>query len=219
MRQRQLFCGDATTGAFQFRLPAWPTDEYPLICEEFMSKVWLITGSASGMGRSAVQTALERGDRVTATARELDRLSDLADEFPDSLKLFRLDVTDEAAARQAVNLTTKTFGRLDVLLNSAGYAHVSPFEQTSSEDFRAEIEANFYGVVNLTRSALPVMRLQRSGHIINISSSSARFGSPGATAYGAAKWAVSGFTASLSKEVRSFGVKAIAIEPGSMRTN
>lgn len=109
--------------------------------------------------------------------------------------------------------------RLDVLLNNAGYAHVSPFEQTSEADFKAEIDTNFYGVVNLTRAALPIMRRQRSGHIINISSSSARFGSPGATAYGAAKWAVSGFTSSLAKEIRPFGLKAIAVEPGSIRTN
>src|SRR5262249_17880958 len=113
----------------------------------------------------------------------------------------------------------RTFGRLDVLLNNAGYAHLAPFEQTLEADFRAEINTNFYGVVNLTRAALPTMRKQRSGHIINISSSSARFGSPGATAYGAAKWAISGFTASLAKEVSPFGVKAIAIEPGSIRTN
>ncbi|MGO4839330.1 SDR family oxidoreductase, partial [Rhizobiaceae sp. 2RAB30] len=167
--------------------------------EECMSKVWLITGSASGIGRSAARSVLERGDRLVATARDLNRLSELPERFPEKVILLQLDVTDEAAAQQAVDVAVRTFGRLDVLLNNAGFAHVSPFEQTSPDDFRAEIETNFYGVVNLTRAALPIMRLQKSGHIINVSSSSARFGSPGATAYGAAKWAVSGFTASLAK--------------------
>jgi NAD(P)-dependent dehydrogenase (short-subunit alcohol dehydrogenase family) len=139
--------------------------------------------------------------------------------YPEKVALVELDVTDMKAAQRAVDTTVRTFGRLDVLLNNAGYAHLAPFEQTSEADFKAEINTNFYGVVNLTRAALPVMRRQRSGHIINISSSSARFGSPGSTAYGAAKWAVSGFTASLAKEVLPFGVKAIAIEPGSIRTN
>lgn len=184
-----------------------------------MSKIWLITGSASGIGRSAAQLVFERGDRLVATARDVRRLSELQERFPEKVTLLQLDVTDEVAAQQAVDVAMQTFGRLDVLLNNAGYAHVSPFEQTSADDFRAEIETNFYGVVNLTRAALPIMRLQKSGHIINVSSSSARFGSPGATAYGAAKWAVSGFTASLAREVRPFGVKTIAIEPGSIRTN
>jgi NAD(P)-dependent dehydrogenase (short-subunit alcohol dehydrogenase family) len=184
-----------------------------------MSKIWLITGSASGIGRRTAKLVLERGDRLIATARDVNRLSELQEGFSKKVILLELDVTDGAAAQHAADVALRTFGRLDVLLNNAGYAHVSPFEQTSADDFRAEIETNFYGVVNLTRAALPVMRLQKSGHIINMSSSSARFGSPGATAYGAAKWAVSGFTASLAKEVRPFGVKAIAIEPGSIRTN
>jgi len=162
---------------------------------------------------------LSRGDNLVATARNVGRLSDLKRNHSGMVALVELDVTDAMAAQHAVETALRTFGRLDVLLNNAGYAHVSPFEQTSDADFRAEIEANFFGVVNLTRAALPIMREQRSGHIINISSSSARFGSPGATAYGAAKWAVSGFTASLAKEVSAFGVKAVAVEPGSIRTN
>lgn len=184
-----------------------------------MPKIWLITGSASGIGRSTAELVLQRGDKLVATARDIDRLSNLQEQFPENIILFELDVTDEKAAQQAVDVTVQNFGRLDILLNNAGYAHVSPFEQTSTDDFRAQIDANFYGVVNLTRAALPIMRRQRSGHIINISSSSARFGSAGVTAYSAAKWAVSGFTTSLAKEVSPFGVKAIAIEPGSIRTN
>ncbi|TCU30761.1 NADP-dependent 3-hydroxy acid dehydrogenase YdfG [Rhizobium azibense] len=184
-----------------------------------MPKTWLITGSASGIGRSTGELVLARGDNLVATARNVNRLLDLARRYGKQVALIELDVTDMSASRGAVATAMERFGHLDVLLNNAGYAHLSPFEQVSEDDFKAEIDTNFYGVVNLTRAALPVMRQQKSGHIINISSSSARFGSPGSTAYGAAKWAVSGFTASLAKEVKPFGVKAIAVEPGSIRTN
>jgi len=184
-----------------------------------MSKTWLITGSASGIGQSTAELVLARGENLVATARNVDRLLNLARRYSQQVELIELDVTDAPAARRVVDTAMERFGRLDVLLNNAGYAHLSPFEQVSEDDFKAEIDTNFYGVVNLTRAALPVMRRQKSGHIINISSSSARFGSPGSTAYTAAKWAVSGFTASLAKEVKPFGVKAIAIEPGSIRTN
>ncbi|NMN68254.1 SDR family oxidoreductase [Rhizobium sp. 57MFTsu3.2] len=184
-----------------------------------MSKTWLITGSASGIGLSTAELVLARGENLVATARNVDRLLNLARRYSQQVELIELDVTDAPAARRVVDTAMERFGCLDVLLNNAGYAHLSPFEQVSEDDFKAEIDTNFYGVVNLTRAALPVMRRQKSGHIINISSSSARFGSPGSTAYTAAKWAVSGFTASLAKEVKPFGVKAIAIEPGSIRTN
>ncbi|WVT73901.1 SDR family oxidoreductase [Sinorhizobium chiapasense] len=184
-----------------------------------MPKTWLITGSASGIGRSTAELVLARGDNLVATARDVNRLLDFARRYDKQVVLIELDVTDMSASRGAVETATERFGRLDVLLNNAGYAHLSPFEQVSEDDFKAEIDTNFYGVVNLTRAALPVMRQQKSGHIINISSSSARFGSPGSAAYSAAKWAVSGFTASLAKEVKPFGVKAIAVEPGSIRTN
>jgi NAD(P)-dependent dehydrogenase (short-subunit alcohol dehydrogenase family) len=184
-----------------------------------MHKTWLITGSANGIGRKTAEVVLARGDNLVATPRNVDRLSDLAQRYGERILLVELDVTDANAAQSAVDASHAKFGRLDVLLNNAGYAHVAPFEQTSDAEFRAEIETNFFGIVKLARAALPLMRQQRAGHIINISSSSARFGSPGATAYGAAKWAVSGFTASLAKEVRPFGVEAIAVEPGSIRTN
>ncbi|OEO28501.1 short-chain dehydrogenase/reductase [Devosia insulae DS-56] len=184
-----------------------------------MSKVWLITGAANGIGRSTAELVLERGDRLVATARRVERLSEFETRYGDRVLLCELDVTDPGAAAAAVEAASRAFGRLDVLLNNAGFAHLAPFEQTSEADFRAEIDTNFHGVVNLIRAALPVMRQQRSGHIINISSSSGRFGGPGSSAYSAAKWAVSGFTESLAKEIRPFGVKAVSIEPGSIRTN
>jgi NAD(P)-dependent dehydrogenase (short-subunit alcohol dehydrogenase family) len=117
-----------------------------------------------------------------------------------------------------VDFAIETFGRLDVVVNNAGYGHVTPFEQTAEADFRLQIETNFYGVVNLTRAALPAMRRQRSGYIINISSLGGRLSTPGLSAYQAAKWAVGGFTEVLAKEAAAFGVKMVAVEPGGMRT-
>ena len=183
-----------------------------------MSKVWLITGAANGIGRATAELVLEKGDRLVATARRVDRLGDLVERYGSSVALAELDVTDSAAASRAVAKALERFGRLDVLINNAGYAHLAPFEQTPEVDFRNEVETNFFGVVNLTRAVLPVMRRQRAGHILNISSSSGRFGGPGSTAYSAAKWAVSGFTESLAMEVARSGVKGVSVDPGSFRT-
>ncbi len=184
-----------------------------------MSKTWLITGSARGLGRSIVEAALAAGNRVVATARDPGRLADLQQRYGDSLRTFALDVTDAKAAQAAVDFTVAAFGRLDVLVNNAGFAHIAPFEQADADDFRAQIDTNFYGVVNLVRAALPVMRAERSGHIINISSVGGRVATPGLSAYQAAKWAVGGFTEVLAVETASFGVKVIAVEPGGMRTD
>lgn len=184
-----------------------------------MSKVWLITGSAHGLGRSIAEAALVAGDRILATARDPSRLDDLRAQHGEAIQSFQLDVTDADAARDAVDFALTTFGRLDVLVNNAGFAQVAPFEQTESADFRAQIDTNFYGVVHLCQAALPVMRRQRFGHIINISSVGGRVGTPGLAAYQAAKWAVGGLTEVLAKETASFGVKLTAVEPGGMRTD
>ena len=184
-----------------------------------MTKTWLITGSANGLGRNITEAVLANGDRVVATARNPARLDDLAARYGEQIKIAALDVTDAAAAKAAVTLAVDSFGGLDVLVNNAGYGQPSPFEQTSEDEFKAQIDTNFYGVVNLTRAALPVMRAQRSGHIINISSIGGRVGTPGFSAYQAAKWAVGGFTEVLAKEAAPFGVKVVALEPGGMRTN
>ncbi|AZO76349.1 MULTISPECIES: SDR family NAD(P)-dependent oxidoreductase [unclassified Bosea (in: a-proteobacteria)] len=183
-----------------------------------MTKTWLISGAARGLGRSIAEAALAAGDNVVATAREPGRLADLEARYPDTLLSFALDVTDMAAANVAVTVTIDTFGRLDVLVNNAGYGHAVAFEQTSDDSFRAQIETNFYGVVNLTRAALPVLRAQLAGHIINISSVGGRTGTPGLSAYQSAKWAVGGFTEVIAKEVAPFGVKIVSVEPGGMRT-
>jgi NAD(P)-dependent dehydrogenase (short-subunit alcohol dehydrogenase family) len=184
-----------------------------------MSKVWLITGSAQGLGRSIAEAALGAGDRVVATARGKARLDDLLDQYGERVRTVELDVTDAAAAQAAVAAAVAAFGRLDVLVNNAGYGHAGPFEQMTLESFRAQIDTNFHGVVNLSYAAIPVMRKQRSGHIINVSSVGGRMGMPGMAAYQAAKWAVGGFTEAVAQELAPFGVKMVAIEPGGMKTN
>jgi NAD(P)-dependent dehydrogenase (short-subunit alcohol dehydrogenase family) len=184
-----------------------------------MSKVWLVTGSASGLGRNIAEAVLASGDRLVATARDPRRLQDLAEKYGALVRAVSLDVADEDAAKAAVQAAMDAFGRLDVVVNNAGYGDVAPFEQLSSERFKAVVDTNFYGVVNVTRAALPIMRKQRSGCILQISSVGGRLALPGSTPYHAAKWAVGGFTESLAQEVAPFGVKVCALEPGGMRTN
>jgi NAD(P)-dependent dehydrogenase (short-subunit alcohol dehydrogenase family) len=184
-----------------------------------MSKVWLVTGSASGLGRSIAEAVLASGDRLVATARDPRRLEDLVKKYGDQVRIAPLDVADEDAARAAVQVAVDAFGRLDVVVNNAGYGDVAPFEQLSSQRFKAVLDTNFYGVVYMTRAALPIMRKQKSGCILQISSVGGRLSLPGSTAYHAAKWAVGGFTESLAAEAAPFGVKVCALEPGGMRTN
>src|SRR5580693_7943856 len=184
-----------------------------------MSKVWLVTGSASGLGRNIAQAVLASGDRLVATARDPRRLEDLVQKYGDQIRTAPLDVADEDAALRAVQAAVDAFGRLDVVVNNAGYGDFAPFEQLSSERFKAVIDTNFYGVVNVTRAALPIMRKQKCGCILQISSVGGRLGIPGNSPYHAAKWAVGGLTESLAKEAAPFGVRVCALEPGGMRTN
>ena len=183
------------------------------------SKVWLVTGSASGLGRDIAEAVLADGDRLVATARDPRRLEDLTKRYGDKVRTAALDVADEAAASAAVQVAIEAFGRLDVVVNNAGYGDIAPFEQLSSPRFKALIDTNFYGVVNVTRAALPIMRKQKSGCIFQVSSVGGRLTRPGSTGYHAAKWAVGGFTESLAQEVAPFGVQVCALEPGGMRTN
>jgi len=184
-----------------------------------MSKVWLVTGSGNGLGRNITEAALAKGERVVATARNIDQLDDLVKQYGEQIRVATLDVTNEEAANAAVQLAVDAFGGLDVLVNNAGYGDIRPFEETSSEDFKRLMDTCFYGVVHLTRAALPVMRQQRSGHILQISSVGGRLATPGSAAYHAAKWAIGGFTEALAMETAHFGVKISALEPGGMRTN
>jgi NAD(P)-dependent dehydrogenase (short-subunit alcohol dehydrogenase family) len=184
-----------------------------------MSKVWLVTGSASGLGREIAEAVLASGDRLLATARDSRQLNDLVERYGEQVCTAPLDVADEAAAKAAVAKAIDIFGRLDVLVNNAGYGDTAPFEQVSSERFRALIETNFLGVVSMTRAAIPTMRQQKSGCILQISSVGGRLATPGSASYHAAKWAVGGFTEAVALEVASFGVRVCALEPGGMRTN
>ncbi|MFE9188288.1 oxidoreductase [Micromonospora sp. NPDC007208] len=184
-----------------------------------MPRVWLITGCSRGLGRALAEAVLADGDQLVATARNPAQLDDLVDRHGDQVRAVALDVTDPAAARAAVRTAVDTFGRLDILVNNAGYADVAAIEDMSDDDFRAQIEANFFGVVNLSRAALPVMREQGRGHIVQISSVGSRVASTGLGAYQAAKWAVSGFSAVLAKEVEAFGIRITSVEPGGLRTD
>jgi NAD(P)-dependent dehydrogenase (short-subunit alcohol dehydrogenase family) len=184
------------------------------------TKVWLITGSSRGLGAALARAALTRGDRVVATARHTDQLAALATDYGDRVGLFALDVTDAAAARQAVAFGVARFGRLDVVVNNAGYANSAAIEEMDPDDFRDQIEANLFGVVNVTAAALPVLHGQRSGVFVQFSSIGGRVGgTPGLGAYQAAKFAVEGFSEVLAAEVRPFGIKVIIVEPGAFRTD
>src|SRR6267154_3078328 len=184
-----------------------------------MAKVWLITGSGNGLGRDIAEAALAAGDSVVAGARRTEELTPLVVQYGERVKPVTLEVRDEAAAKTAVQLAVGTFGRLDVLVNNAGYGQFAPFEQMSAADFQAVVDTCFYGVVYTTRAAVPVMRKQKGGHIFQVSSVGGRLAVPGNTPYHAAKWAVGGFSDALAMEVAPFGVKICTLEPGGIRTN
>jgi NAD(P)-dependent dehydrogenase (short-subunit alcohol dehydrogenase family) len=184
-----------------------------------MAKVWLITGSGNGLGRDIAQAALATGDSVVAGARRLEELDALVEQYGERITPVKLDVREEEAAKAAVQTALDKYGRLDVLVNNAGYGYFAPFEQMTSEQFRDVVETCLFGVVYLTHAALPVMREQKSGHIFQVSSVGGRMGMPGNSPYHAAKWAVGGFSDSVAAEVAPFGVKVCTLEPGGIRTN
>jgi NAD(P)-dependent dehydrogenase (short-subunit alcohol dehydrogenase family) len=184
-----------------------------------MSKVWFVTGSSRGLGRALVEVALEAGDRVAATARNPERLRDLLDKYGDAVLVLRLDVTDCDAAARVVTQAEQTFGRIDVVVNNAGYGDLGSFEDTTIDSFRTQIDTDFYGVVNVSKAVVPLLREQGSGHIFQVSSLIVRLSGPGLTAYQAAKCAVAGFSLGLAKEIAPFGVKVTILEPGAMRTD
>jgi NAD(P)-dependent dehydrogenase (short-subunit alcohol dehydrogenase family) len=184
-----------------------------------MQQVWLITGSSRGLGRALAEAVLAAGHQLVATARDPAQLADLVARYGDHVRAVALDVTDARAAATAIVAAIDAFGRLDVLVNNAGYGNVGSIEDTSLADFRAQIETNLFGVINVTKAAIPVMREQGSGHIIQLSSIGGRLGAPGRGAYAAAKWGVEGFSEVLAKEVGPLGIKVTIIEPGGFRTD
>lgn len=185
-----------------------------------MARTWLITGASRGFGRRLTEAVLETGDHVIATARRPEQLDDLAARHGERMRAVALDVTDPAAAARAVQEATDAFGGLDVVVNNAGYANSAPIEEMAEDDFRAQIETNLFGVVNVTRAALPILRAQRSGVFVQFSSIGGRVGgTPGMGAYQTAKFAVEGFSEVLANEVAPFGVKVVIVEPGAFRTD
>lgn len=185
-----------------------------------MAKTWLITGASRGFGRALAEAVLEDGDQLVATARRPEQLDDLVSRHGARVRTVALDVTDPAAARSAVQAGVEAFARLDVVVNNAGYANSAPIEEMSEADFRGQFEANFFGVVNVTRAALPVMRWQRSGTFVQFSSLGGRVGgTPGMGAYQSAKFAVEGFSEVLAGEVAPFGIRVVIVEPGAFRTD
>ena len=183
-------------------------------------QTWFITGSSRGFGRALVRAALRAGDQVAATARKPEQLGELVAEYGDRIQPLALDVTDAAAARTALREAQARFGRLDVIVNNAGYANVSPIETTDDEDFRAQFETNLWGVYNVSKAAIPVLRQQVGGLVIQFSSMGGRVGgSPGIASYQAAKFAIDGFSRVLQAETAPFGVRVLVVEPSGFRTD
>jgi NAD(P)-dependent dehydrogenase (short-subunit alcohol dehydrogenase family) len=182
-------------------------------------KVWFITGTSRGFGREWASAALERGDRVVATARKLDALKDLADRYPSTLLPLELDVTNREAVVAAVDQGYEHFGHLDVVINNAGYGLFGMVEEVTEAQARAQMETNFFGALWVTQAALPHLRAQKSGHIIQVSSIAGITAFPALGLYHASKWALEGLTQSLAQEVRAFGIRVTLIEPGSFETD
>ncbi|KAL3426389.1 short-chain dehydrogenase reductase sdr [Phlyctema vagabunda] len=184
-----------------------------------MAKVWFVTGSSRGLGLAVVETALKSGASVIATARNPAQLQNLVDTYGDQIYPVALDVTNNEQVLQAVKAGHDRFGRIDVVVNNAGYADVGAVEDLTVEDFKAQVDANFYGTVYVSKAVVPILRQQRSGHIFQISSVGGRLASPGLAAYQGAKHAVGGFSGILGVELAPFGVKVIVLEPGGMATD
>jgi len=184
-----------------------------------MSQRWLITGCSRGLGRALAEAVLQAGHRLIATARDPLPLKGLVRQYGDAVRAVALDVVDESAAKAAVQTAMEAFGGLDVLVNNAGYGNVNAIEDTSIEEFRRQIDTNLFGTIIVTKAAIPIMREQRSGHIIQFSSVGGRVGPPGRAPYSAAKWAVEGFSEVLAREMALVDVKVTVIEPGGFRTD
>ncbi|MFI9842948.1 SDR family NAD(P)-dependent oxidoreductase [Nonomuraea sp. NPDC051941] len=183
-----------------------------------MSKVWFVTGSSRGLGRSFVEAALSRGDKVAATARTTGSLDELVDAYGDAVLPLEMDVTDRAAVLDSVKRAKEHFGRLDVIVNNAGYAQIGAIEELTEQQLRDQMETNLFGAVWVVQAALPYLREQRSGHIIQLSSAAGVIAMPLGGAYHASKWALEGLNEALAGEVADFGVKVTIIEPGGFAT-
>jgi NAD(P)-dependent dehydrogenase (short-subunit alcohol dehydrogenase family) len=184
-----------------------------------MDNVWFITGSSRGLGRSLTEAVLASGGRVAATARQPEHLADLVAQYGNQILPLALDVTNVAQITEAVAATVGHFGRLDVVVNNAGFGITGAAEAYTEEQVRSQLETNLYAPIAITRAVLPYLRQQRSGHILQISSIGGRVGNAGISIYQAAKFGLSGFTEALAKEVGPLGIKVTSVEPGGFRTD
>src|SRR6266702_3380316 len=184
-----------------------------------MSEVWFITGASKGFGREFVLAALERGDKVAATARNTDTLSDLVEQYGDAVLPVELDVTNRDQVFAAVKSAHETFGRIDVVINNAGYGLFGTVEEITEQQLRDQLETNLFGVFHVTQAVLPILREQRAGHIIQISTMGGIVAFPTLGAYHASKWALEGMTDALAQEVASLGIKVTLVEPGGFATD
>lgn len=182
-------------------------------------KVWFITGTSKGFGRVWAEAALARGDRVAATARNAGTLAPLVERYADRVAAIPLDVTDRKAVAAAITQAHARFGRLDVLVNNAGYGLFGAIEEISEAEARAQIETNLFGALWVTQAALPIMRAQRSGHIIQVSSIGGVNAFPTVGLYHASKWGLEGFSQALATEIATFGIKVTLVEPGGYATD
>jgi NAD(P)-dependent dehydrogenase (short-subunit alcohol dehydrogenase family) len=183
------------------------------------SRVWLTTGCSSGFGASLAAAVLARGQRAVATARNADALIDLASQFPETCRALALDVTDAAQVRSVVAQAVEEFGRLDVVVNNAGYGLVGAFEELGSEQITRNFDTNLFGALEVIRAALPQLRAQGSGHIVNISAAAVISNYAGFSIYGATKWALEGVSESLAAELKPLGIKVTIVQPGPFRTD
>ncbi len=182
------------------------------------NKTWFITGASSGFGRAFAEHAVGRGHNVVASARNVDKLQGLVALAPDRVLAVRLDVSRTQEIEPAIDAAVARFGRIDVLINNAGYGVLGALEETPEAELRAIMDTNFFGAVAVTRAALPVLRAQRSGAIVNISSLGGQLSFAGFSAYSASKFALEGVSEALAAEVAPFGIKVLIVEPGAFRT-
>lgn len=183
------------------------------------TKVWLITGSSTGFGRSLAEAVLKSGDSLIATARKPEQLADLTSRYPESVKAIALDVTQRSQIETAFEQALSAFGRIDVLVNNAGYGLIGALEEVSEDQIRRNFETNLFGAINTIRAILPIMRQQGGGHIVNMSAIAGFTNELGYSIYGGAKFALEGISAALHGEVAPFGIKVTIVEPGPFRTD
>jgi NAD(P)-dependent dehydrogenase (short-subunit alcohol dehydrogenase family) len=183
------------------------------------SRVWFITGASTGLGRKLAEAVLAKGDRVVATARKEETVSDLERQYPNQARAVRLDVTDPAQVKTSVQAAIQTFGRIDVLVNNAGYGLLGAVEEVSDAQIRHQFETNLFGLLNVTRAVLPLLREQKSGHILNITSVGGQVSFPVFGMYHGTKYAIEGISESLAQEVAAFGIKVTIVEPGGFKTD